>query len=333
ALNEEIRALSRAGIPFEQGLRALGEDLPGRAGRLATRLSERLERGESLLDVVEASDDAFPRAYRAVIAAGMRSGRLSGALESITRSVEQADDLRRTMTQGFVYPVLLGIIATVVFLFSVHFTLPFAGTMFDLADMAVPRSYQSLMTLSFWIAWMLPWLWLVLTAVLALTWYRARHAAFLGTDRPGWLPSLGHVRRAGRMATFAEVMALLVDHEVPLVEAVGLAAAAGGGRELREAGATLMNDLERGRPAAEAPRGFPPFLAWLLTTSRHSAQLAQALRHAAAAYRRRAVQTSVALGTFLPIFLSAILGGIVALYFVCLTLGPFYFVLYQLALP
>ena len=39
ALNDEIAALVRAGVPLDRGLRSLGEDLPGRLGRFARQLS------------------------------------------------------------------------------------------------------------------------------------------------------------------------------------------------------------------------------------------------------------------------------------------------------
>jgi hypothetical protein len=42
---------------------------------------------------------------------------------------------------------------------------------------------------------------------------------------------------------------------------------------------------------------------------------------------------SLVLGTYLPIFLSAFLGGGIAAYYVALNLAPFYYLLYQLGQP
>ncbi|UCH70240.1 MAG: type II secretion system F family protein, partial [Candidatus Bathyarchaeota archaeon] len=53
ALNDEIAALVRTGIPLEQALGQLGEDMPGRLGKLTQRLAERMQRGESLSQVLE----------------------------------------------------------------------------------------------------------------------------------------------------------------------------------------------------------------------------------------------------------------------------------------
>ena len=52
ALNDEIAALVRAGVPLEAGLAELGGDLPGRLGQFATVLAQRTARGESLAQAI-----------------------------------------------------------------------------------------------------------------------------------------------------------------------------------------------------------------------------------------------------------------------------------------
>ena len=104
ALNDEITALVRARVPLEGTLGEMGEDLPGRLGRIAQMLAERMKRGESLAQILENEPEHFPPVYRAVVLAGLRAGRLSAALESISRSARRLDDMRRMTAAGFVYP-------------------------------------------------------------------------------------------------------------------------------------------------------------------------------------------------------------------------------------
>lgn len=330
ALNDEIRALARAGIPLEQGLRAVGGDLPGRLGKLARSLALRLERGEGLVQAVEASSEAFPPAYCAVIAAGIRSGCLSAALESISRSVRQAAELRRTLMVALAYPFLLAAIATAVFLFSVWNTIPVVRDVFVLLDVSRPAWYEWSTAVADQIARQMPWIWVAILSVASLWWIRSRRAARFGASSLRWLPTVGAVRNAGRMATFAELLAMLVEQQIPLDEALTLAAKAGGGEPLQQASAAIVQALRRGERSIPSPRGIPPLLAWLLLTSDNQNDLARALRHSAASYRRRAVRMSLVLGTYLPIFLSAFAGGLVALYYVVLTMAPFYYLLREL---
>ncbi len=94
ALNDEITALIRAGVPLERGLIVAGRDLRGRLGRIASALSQRLARGESLPQALEGEDRSIHPLYRAVVEAGAQSGRLPIALEGIGRYVRGYSDAR-----------------------------------------------------------------------------------------------------------------------------------------------------------------------------------------------------------------------------------------------
>src|SRR5437868_6192649 len=87
ALNEEIAALVRAGIPLDRGLLEAGQDVRGRLGRIASALGRRVGRGESLVEALEGERQAIPPLYRAVVEAGTRAGRLPVALEGMARYV------------------------------------------------------------------------------------------------------------------------------------------------------------------------------------------------------------------------------------------------------
>jgi general secretion pathway protein F len=330
ALNDEIRALARAGVPLEKGLRALGADLPGRLGRLATSLSERLERGESFVHALESSGDTFPPIYRAVVAAGVRSGRLPAALESISRSVRQAAELRQTLMVALAYPLVLAAIATAIFVFSMINTAPKVVDVYEMLGVERPMWYVwSTMAAEQLGRWM-PWLWVVIAGCVALWWYQSNRAARFGSHGWGWLPTVGGVRAAGRMATFTELLAMLVEQHVPLQEALSLAAASAGGKSVSTAAATLSDALRRGDSNIAPPPGIPQLVTWLILTSPRQPDLVRALRHSANVFRRKAIRMSIFLGTYLPIFLSALIGGLIALYYTVHTMAPVYYLMFQL---
>ena len=124
ALNDEIAALVRAGVPLDRGLRSLGEDLPGRLGRFATQLSERIARGESLTDALAEPTSKLPRLYRAVIEAGIAAGRLPAALESLAGSLRRLAETRRSVVLSLTYPLLLFLLAWGLFAFSASMLAP-----------------------------------------------------------------------------------------------------------------------------------------------------------------------------------------------------------------
>src|SRR4051794_25817358 len=115
ALNDEIAALVRAGVPLERGLLDVGGDLRGRLRAITTALGERMSRGESLPRALEAEGERLPRVYRAVVEAGLKTGRLSVALEGLTRSARGIAELRRAVGLALIYPLLVLVVAYTLF--------------------------------------------------------------------------------------------------------------------------------------------------------------------------------------------------------------------------
>ncbi len=107
ALNAEIAALVRAGIPLERGLIVAGRDLKGRLERVAAALAQRLDRGESLHDALGRESASIPPLYRAVVEAGARSGQLPIALEGMARYVRGYSEARAAIGVALWYPLLV----------------------------------------------------------------------------------------------------------------------------------------------------------------------------------------------------------------------------------
>ena len=124
ALNDEIVALTRSGMPLERGLLDLGSDLPGRLRAIALALGERMSRGESLPEALAASGAEVPPVYEAVVEAGLRSGRLPIALEGLSTFARGYLEARRSIGLALWYPLLVLTLAYGLFLFIVTTVIP-----------------------------------------------------------------------------------------------------------------------------------------------------------------------------------------------------------------
>jgi type II secretory pathway component PulF len=142
--------------------------------------------------------------------------------------------------------------------------------------------------------------------------------------------------RDGRMATFAELLRLMNDHQVPMPEAVVLAADASGDRVLSRGARQIAERLESGavlRTRSELPLEFPPLLGWSLVSGAGQVGLSRALAASAEMYRQRAEQAAQWAAVYLPIILTAIIGGSAVLFHALIVFLPFTRLLYQLGLP
>ena len=157
------------------------------------------------------------------------------------------------------------------------------------------------------------------------------------------MPSFRKLLAESRAAGFAEILALLVEHQTPLTEAVVLAAESSGDPRLTLAAKQLAAEIGAGiasgaheQSAAGRPQGLvdiPPLLRWLIATGGNQATFAAALRDAADTYRRRAIRRADWLRLYLPMLLTLGIGGTVVVLYALSLFVPWTSMLYQLTQP
>jgi general secretion pathway protein F len=316
ALNQEIVALVRAGVPLERGLLVAARDLRGRLGRIAAALSGRLSRGESLVEALAAEGRAVPPLYRAVVEAGARSGRLPVALEGLARFVLGYSEARSAIGLALWYPLLVLVLAYVLFI--------------GLISQVVPRfvaTYESLgVTVSAPLRW-LNWLgstvdswWLagpILLVVVGIGWIRSGSAARFQSSTWNWLrmfPWMKSILANYEAASFSELLALLLEQQVSYPSALVLAAESTGNPRLTRGARGLAEGITRGEPAATAmarldQRSFLPMLRSVLGAGHGAGTLIAGLHHLADRYRKRARYEAEKLAIFLPVILMAAIGA------------------------
>lgn len=335
ALNDEIASLVRAGVPLERGLINLGSDLPGRLGRLATRIGKQMEGGASLSQAVSQNDAEFPRVYQAVVEAGVKGGRLSFALERLSETTRRAAAMRRLTGVSLIYPLALLGGAYAMFVFSVAYWLPRIVAAHREMGLSAGSWLDALVTLGHWAAWWAPWPPVLAGLLLLGVWVRSGRFSVWGDRSPfrGW-PTLGRMFETGRLAAFADILGVLIEQELPLDEALVLAADASGGRGLRASSRKLAERIRAGGTIDVAQfhgTSFPPTVAWLLAGGSSPSELAKSLAHTAERYRTQARRTGDWLTVYLPIVLAAGLGGTSVVTLAVMTLGPWYHLLFELA--
>ena len=317
AFNNELEALVRAGVPLERGLLAASADYRGRLGRAIRGTADRLAAGEALPDAVTRSAQAMPEVYRASIAAGVRSGRLAEALQGMSRIGQAAIEARRTVALALLYPLLVMALAYGLFLFCLVEVLPrfvTASSELGLKQSVVARLGQQMgRSVTVWgpvPPLMLVGLWLV--------WRWAGRARTLDgggrlVARLDRLPLIGRMIRSYRAANFAGLLAHLIDHEVPLDQAVRLAGDAAGNGLWRNAATRFADQIAGGAHAAtasaESSKVLPPLVVWMLTSGTRQDSLASGLRHLATSYRRTANRQATTFRVVLPGLLILTLGA------------------------
>jgi len=330
ALNDEIAALARAGVPLSGGLAALGGDMPGRLGALSSVIAKRLEAGQSLPDALAGEATRLPSVYRAVVEAGLRAGRLPAALEGLARLLRQARDLRRAVLAGLIYPALVVTVAWVFFVLFVVWIAPRwseSFKAFGVNDYGLLAALARAGPSATWWGTLAP---AAVLVILAIWWYCSGRASLVAPRGPvavlGFVPWFGPMLRAARRAVLVDVLAMLVEQDVPLEEGLSLAAESTGDRRLAHSVGQLARRMRLGEPpdaAAMRAAGLPALVSWAIAAGRRRGQLAASLRQAGRTYHRRAEHAAWFVRSFVPVLLGVAAGGLVVLLYALILFVPY----------
>lgn len=111
-LTRQLATLVAAGIPLEECLQALIRQLrkPHLKSIITTVRSKILE-GQTLADSLGSYPKTFDRLYRAMVAAGEKSGHLAGVLERLADYTENRQKVKNQPIQALIYPAVLTLVA------------------------------------------------------------------------------------------------------------------------------------------------------------------------------------------------------------------------------
>ncbi|MCA9240225.1 MAG: type II secretion system F family protein [Planctomycetales bacterium] len=333
ALNQEILALARAKAPVARELLTAAHQMPSGAATLARRIAEEMQRGASLDQAVAKQTGELPEFYTAVVTAGVRSGRLTSALEGLTRALARMVALRRRIMLSLSYPLFLVAAVWVLLVFFAQHL----GPLFEWVGFRRPLALDALRVSpsAFWVtALSVP---VLLVVYATVQYWRAAHprrSFSTGVWLFDRLPGAQSVCRLTAYANFTEVLQLLVAHRTPLPEALRAAADSVGWKQLSTPAGMLASELERGDPLnAHSPalRGLPPMVRMSLLAGDTPERLSKSLWHAAAAYHERASVALSNLAMLLPAAATAVIGGSVVAVYGLMVLGPYFAALREIS--
>ena len=269
---KHVGVAASAGLPLAAGLRALSEEV--RAGPLQDALceiSQRLESGESEQDVFQQRGGELPDDFRTLVGAGVRTGQLGTILEQYLQYSLTSHELRRKLMVALGYPALLVFLATVlmacILLFIVgefkQIFLDF-GTELPGITTAMIALHDFVLVDGLYILFGILFVSLVVWWLFSLTGLQALRTRLLNA-----IPLFGPLFEASALAQFCRVLALLIEHEVPLPEALRIAGAGSRNANIQAGCHRLAAAVENGTSLEEAmtqttefPHGMADVFRW-----------------------------------------------------------------------
>ncbi len=292
-LSAQLAGLAAAGLPLAPSLAALAEELPrGRLRRSMRDLARGLGSGQLLGEAIDGQEGRIPPHLRGLVVAGVKSGRLGEVLGEFANYSAIGAELRRRLWLRLAYPLLTTLMTLSVFAFVGAFVLPQFEAVFNDFGLTVPRVTMLWMRLMHRTAAIWPTLaglaGLLLAGALA-----ARLFLPPATIRSlvARVPILGGISWWTSLAEFCHLLGLLLEHRLPMPEALRLAGEGVQNSGLEAVSRLMADDAEEGKTLAESMalrRAFPPRLPRLIRWGENQGSLPELLHMAGDLFAARA---------------------------------------------
>jgi type II secretory pathway component PulF len=329
ALNDEIAGMARAGLPLDQGLAALAREMGrGHLQSVTAALAEDLRAGRTLPEALDRQGNRVPPYYAGLVAAGVRTGRIGEVLATLTTYARTLSNLRSIVADALFYPIVVLAFAVTLVGLMFTFIVPQFEQIFRDFGMKLPAITEMVLLIGQNALWWFVVPALVIVVGVGLARFLLRRTA---AGQRAWarliymVPIFGSLVRAARLAAFTDLLAILVDHDLPLPEAFRLAGAASSDPLMAEASRQLHDDLSQGMPLAQAMRGrglTPEWVAWMAGLGERRGTLGASLHQVADMYRRQVELRANLLRSVLPPFVIIGTAGIFTTCFVFALMLP-----------
>ncbi len=329
ALNEEIAGMARAGLPLDQGLAALaGEMGRGRLQRVTESLANDLRSGSTLPEALEKQSAHIPSFYAGLVNTGVKTGRIAEVLATLTLYARSLANVRTSIVDAFFYPGIVLVFAIGLFSFLTVVVLPTFDRIFHDFGMQLPAATEGVLILSrnpieFLFA---PALVLLIGFVFFRLVVRStRQGRLLWARLVYSLPIAGTLLRSARLMAFTELLAILVDQEVPLPAAFRMAGESSSDPIMAERAQEITDDLAQGRPLGAVLKGrglVPEWVAWMTGLGVQRGELGKTLHLVADLYRRQVDMRVAMLRSILPPVMILCTAGLFAVFFVVTIMLP-----------
>ncbi len=313
----QISTLVGSDIPVEEALRlAASQSETQRVAAILLDVRAAILDGRSFASALGQHPRVFPEFYRASVAAGEASGRLTEVLGHLAQFVEHRQVNAQKLQLALLYPGLLATVSLGVIVLLLVYVIPDIVKVFVSRGTDLPLLTRMLIAISAFLQhWGLYILLAGLVGFLVFNRWSANPANRLKVHRA--FTERWPFRRFSRQhnaARFAGSLATLVSSAVPLVEALHAAAAVTPNRWVRARALNVAARVREGislRAAMGEAGVFPLMLTAIVASGEASGQLGPALSRAAAELDRELDALTTALVALVEPLVLLLMGGLV----------------------
>jgi general secretion pathway protein F len=286
-LTRQLSTLVEASLPIEEALLAVAEQCEKpRQKNMMMAVRSKVVEGHTLADAMAEFPHVFDDLFRAMVAAGEKSGHLDTVLNRLADYTEKRQQTKSQITQAMVYPSIMMFFAFAIVILLLTVVVPKIVGQFQNMGQALPTITQILIDVSDFLRTyglalgvVLMTLAVIVNSMLQKPVMKKRYHKFiLG------LPLIGKLSKGLNTARFARTLSILTSSAVPLLESMRIASEVLENLQIRDAVNTAAGFVKEGsslRASLDQTKMFPPMMMHMIASGERSGELQQMLSRAA----------------------------------------------------
>ena len=286
-ITRQLATLVESGLPLEESLIAVAEQ--GEKNRIKSMIMgvrTKVTEGYGLAESMAEYPKVFNRLYRAMIAAGEKSGHLDKVLNRLADYTEQREQMRSQLIQALVYPVIMTVVAIGVIAILLTKVVPQIVGQFEHMSANLPGSTKFLIASSEFLQANGLFIVLFIAALLLIFSNLLKKPKFeMAFDqRFITLPGIGKVAKGLNTARFARTLSILSASAVPLLESMKISGEVLDNLYIKQQVKLASDKVREGSSlhlSLEQTHLFPPMMLHMIASGEKSGQLEQMLGRAA----------------------------------------------------
>lgn len=316
--SRQLATLVNAGVAIVRGLGVLGDQCDNAKMKQALiDISNDVQSGVNLSDAMRKHPDCFDGLYVSMIQAGEVGGVLDEVLNRLAKLLEDMARLQNQIKSALAYPVVVGILATGIFVGMTVFLIPIFAKIFVELGTELPPLTAFLMTCSqilrsFW----------SLAIIAGFVGFKFAYSQYYKTrvgretiDRLSLkMPLFGDLIQKSSVARFSRTFGSLTRSGVPILTSLEIVRDTSGNQVVANAIDAARAEIQQGGMislALQKEKVFPPMAIQMISIGEETGELDGMLMKIADFYEDEVEQAVKALTSVLEPIMILVLGGMV----------------------
>jgi general secretion pathway protein F len=286
-ITRQLATLVQSSLPIEAAVLAVAEQCEKpRLKSMLMAVRSKVVEGYTLAEGLSEFPHIFDHLYRAMVAAGEKSGHLDQVLVRLADYTEQRQHMRSQITQAMVYPIILVVFAVAIVSILLGTVVPTIVKSFQSSKLALPWTTETVIAMSNFIQdyWLVSIIAIIASiAVIKHTLTKPKPRYWFDA-RVLQLPFIGKVARGLNTARFARTLSILSSSSVPLLEGMRISGEVLANEKMKAVVAEAAVKVSEGsslKASLEQTKLFPPMMLHMIASGEKAGELEQMLERSA----------------------------------------------------